>query len=281
MAGLSANGPLTVVEPHASRDHTERMFRMLGVPIEEWTEPDGAHGVSLSGPIDALPAFDFDLPSDPSSAAFIAGAAAIVPGSLVTIPHVCLNPGRVGFFSVLEDMGAAVMFTKEDERAGEPVGTVRIAYAPLRGTSIGGKTVPAMIDEFPILAVVATQAQGAVRVRDARELRYKESNRIEALARELNKMGAGMEPTEDGFVIKGPVKLKGAKVHAGGDHRLAMSLAVAGFIAEGSTLIEGAHAVDDSFPGFAETFRGLGATIDDHRIDISHGHNREPYGAQP
>jgi 3-phosphoshikimate 1-carboxyvinyltransferase len=178
-------------------------------------------------------------------------------------------------------MGAAVMFTKEDERAGEPVGTVRIAYAPLRGTSIGGKTVPAMIDEFPILAVVATQAQGAVRVRDARELRYKESNRIEALARELNKMGAGMEPTEDGFVIKGPVKLKGAKVHAGGDHRLAMSLAVAGFIAEGSTLIEGAHAVDDSFPGFAETFRGLGATIDDHRIDISHGHNREPYGAQP
>jgi 3-phosphoshikimate 1-carboxyvinyltransferase len=144
---------------------------------------------------------------------------------------------------------------------GEPVGTIRVTNSRLEGTTISGSTVARMIDEFPVLAVAATQAHGITCVRDAIELRYKESNRIETLAQELNKMGAGIEPTDDGFVVRGPVRLTGSVVSGRGDHRLAMSLAVAGLVADGETIVEGWEVIRESFPSFLYIMKQLGANI--------------------
>jgi 3-phosphoshikimate 1-carboxyvinyltransferase len=259
LAGLFTDGPTRVVEPHRSRDHTERMLRGLGVDVQEWEDPQGRHVAEVSTGVSSLPPLDLDLPSDPSSAAFLIVAGLIVPEAELRLPSVCLNPARTGLFNVLESMAGKIDVGSVSASNGEPVGNLTIRPCRLTGTDVSGALVTRMIDEFPILAVAATQAHGLTVVSDAQELRLKESDRITALAEELNKMGAGIEPKPDGFTIRGPVALKGAIVDARGDHRLAMSLAVAGLVAEGETVIRGWKVLADSFPDFPQTLVRLGA----------------------
>jgi len=262
LAGLFSEGPTSVTEPHPSRDHTERMLRSMGVPVEESFHDDGSHEVRIPGPVTSLPPLDVRLASDPSSAAFLVVAGLIVPHSAVMIPGICLNPGRTGLFEVLNSMGALLTVNGQSEMNGEFVGTVTASTSELRGVLVDGSTVTRMIDEFPIFAVAATQAHGVTTVRDAAELRLKESDRITALAEELNKMGAGIETSGDGFRVRGPVRLKGARVNGRGDHRLAMTLAVAGLVAEGETVITGWEALTDSFPDFPPVLNRLGARLE-------------------
>jgi len=262
LAGLFCEGPTRVIEPHVSRDHTERMFRSLGLSVEQSEDELGRHVVTLAGGVTALPARDLDLASDPSSAAFLTVAGLLVPDSSVRMPNLCLNPGRTGLFEVLQAMGADLTLEIGADSSGEPAGTVTARESRLRGVEIKGPVVTRMIDEFPILAVAATQASGTTVVRDAQELRLKESDRIQALADELNKMGAGIEPLPGGFIIRGPTALQGAVVDARGDHRLGMSLTVAGLVARGETHIQGWDVIRDSFPDFPQLLRRLGGNLE-------------------
>jgi 3-phosphoshikimate 1-carboxyvinyltransferase len=261
LAGLFSDGPTTVSEPSSSRDHTERMLRSLGVNLEEWHDETGRHWVKMAGGVETLPGLDLRLPSDPSSAAFLAVAATLVPDSHVRIPGVCVNPGRSGLFSVLTEMGGRIEMTPVQGDHAEPSADLAVSSQTLSGVTVGGSTVPAMIDEFPIFAVAATQAHGDTVVRDAAELRLKESDRIDALVGELRTMGANIESAEDGFVVRGPSRLKGAAVNARGDHRLAMSLAVAGLVADGETVVHGWEIMNDSFPEFPQVLKQLGADV--------------------
>jgi len=262
LAGLFCQGPTTVIEPHISRDHTERMFRKLGISVEQSEDDQRRHVVRLSGGITGLPPMDLDLASDPSSAAFLTVAGLLVPGSSIRVPNLCLNPGRTGLFEVLQSMGAALHIVIESDSIGEPVGTLTVRGSRLSGVEINGSMVTRMIDEFPILAVAASQASGVTVVRDAQELRLKESDRIQTLAEELNKMGACVETLPDGFAIRGPAALRGAVVNARGDHRLGMSLAVAGLVAGGETRIQGWQVIRDSFPDLPLILKRLGANVE-------------------
>jgi 3-phosphoshikimate 1-carboxyvinyltransferase len=279
LAGLFAEGEMVVHEPGPSRDHTERMLRQFGVEVEAKAEvkveaeAKGA-AVRLRGG-QRLIAGDEPLciPGDFSSAAFPLVAAAIVPGSEITLTGVGVNPTRTGLHDLLAEMGAelddatrntqhATRNTQHDSSAvGEPIGDILIRSGDLRGVEVGGDLVVRAIDEFPIFAVAATQAVGVTTIRDAAELRVKESDRIASVATELRKMGARVEEQPDGMVIHGPTPLTGAVVESHGDHRLAMALAVAGLAAHGATVVRGAEAINDSFPGFVETMQALGADV--------------------
>lgn len=261
LAGLYTSGYTTVIEPHASRDHTERLLRDMGVPLDCWTGADGRHIVEMINGVDHLPPLDMDIPGDPSSAAFLLVAGLLVGDGEIVVEDVCLNPGRIGLLEVLQSMGADLTFSRTGETHGEPTGSVTARSGDLHGTGVSGPLVPRMIDEFPILAVAATQARGVTTISEAAELRLKESDRITALADELNRMGADIMTTPDGFVVTGPKRLHAARVNARGDHRLAMSLIVAGLIAEGETKVEGWEAIQDSFPHFLEVMTGLGAHL--------------------
>ncbi len=261
LAGLYSDGPTMVVEPHPSRDHTERLLISLGAPIEHGKDGHG-DAVTLYPDGFTLPALNLKLPSDPSSAAFLLVAGLLVPDCAIEISDVCLNPGRIGLFEVLDSMNAHIKVSAESERNGEPTGTLSARSSALQGATIDGVLVTRMIDEFPILAVAATQAEGITIVRDAKELRFKETDRIETVAQELGKMGAVMETQPDGFRIRGPVQLKGAVVNGRGDHRIAMSLAVAGLVATGETVIEGWEIIRESFPEFLNILKQLGAGVE-------------------
>jgi 3-phosphoshikimate 1-carboxyvinyltransferase len=262
LAGLFCKGTTEVSEPHTSRDHTERMLRQLGVEIEERIDPEGRHVVVMHDGVPSLPPFEVDLLSDPSSAAFLLVAGALVPGSEIEIPQVCVNPGRIGLIQVLGEMGASLRIDPSQNLVGsEPAADLHVRSGDLSAVTVEGSVVTSMIDEFPIFAVAATQAGGATVVKDAGELRVKESDRIQALCEELSKLGARIEPKPDGFVVHGPVQLKGATVSGRGDHRLAMSLAVAGLVADGETVVEGWRVIEDSFPGFPDLLKGLGADV--------------------
>jgi 3-phosphoshikimate 1-carboxyvinyltransferase len=201
------------------------------------------------------------VPGDLSSAAFLIVAAALVGGSKVRITGVGLNPTRTGLLDILRQMGAWISVEDEDIQGGEPVGTLVVRGGDLTAVEIGGEVVVRAIDEFPILAVAATQAEGTTIIRDAAELRVKEVDRISLVAQELGKLGAGIEETPDGMIVNGPVRLHGAAVSSHGDHRLGMALAVAGLVAEGETQILDAGCIADSFPGFAQTLIQLGAEV--------------------
>ena len=256
LAALNAQGETVVREPAPCRDHTERLLRRLGVPLEM------AGGVIRCRPATQWPGADFELPGDISSAAFLLVAATLVPGSEVVVCDTGVNPTRAAVIDVLRAMGGRVEVTGlRDTAGGEPQANLAVRPAGLRGVEIGGAIIPNLIDELPILAVAATQAQGTTLVRDAAELRVKETDRIAALAEELTAMGASFTSTPDGFVVEGPTPLRGAKVDSHGDHRTAMALAVAGLVARGETVIRGAEAIDKSFPGFAATLRALGAGV--------------------
>lgn len=252
IAGLIASGDTTVVEPAPSRDHTERMMRYLGIHLE-------SSGLSLTvrgG--QEFQARDMSIPGDLSSAAFPIVLAAVKPGSVVTIKHICLNPTRTAILNVLKRMGATINITMtESPDYFEPVGDITVKGSELKGTVIAGSEIPNVIDELPILAVAAAMAEGKTEVRDAKELRVKETDRIAAICKNMKLLGAMVEELPDGFVITGPAKLKGGRFGCFGDHRIAMSMTVAGYCAEGETTVEDTACIDTSFPGFMETIKNI------------------------
>jgi 3-phosphoshikimate 1-carboxyvinyltransferase len=256
LAALQADGPTIIHEPGPSRDHSERLLRSLGVSVV-----NDNNTVTLTPPAKPLAAFEATVPGDISSAAFVFAAAALVPNSEVTVTNVGVNDTRTGILDALVAMGGDVTISNVREVNGEPIADITVKSSELRGITVDGDLVVRMIDEFPIFAVLASQAQGETVVREAEELRVKESDRIGSLASELRKLGVQIDERPDGFVIAGPTRLRGAVVDSHGDHRLAMSLAVAGLIAEGETTVTRAEAYRESFPNFVDLIHGLGGTV--------------------
>jgi 3-phosphoshikimate 1-carboxyvinyltransferase len=262
LAGLQATGKTCITEPALSRDHTERMLRFLGAPVvadasarRVVVDPSGWSGRLVPAPV--------EVPGDLSSAAFLLVAAAIVPGSDVTVEHVGLNPTRTGVLDALRAMAADIAVAPTGEAMGEPVGRVRVrGHGSLRAARIAGELALRSIDEIPALAVAAALADGRSEFADLAELRVKESDRIAAIARELRRAGVAVEESADGFVVVGSAHTRplGGKVAADRDHRIAMAGAVLGLLAEQPTEIP-AEDIATSFPSFAETLRALGATI--------------------
>lgn len=251
LAGLSAEGVTRITEPHRSRDHTERLFRHFGIPIQE----DGSAVVLPGRPSVGWPGKELPLPGDLSAAAFFVVGASIVPGSDLTITGVGINPTRTGVLEALTEMGADIQVLNRREQAGEPVADLRVRSATLHGIRVGAEQIPETIDEFPILCVAAALAEGETTITGAQELRVKESDRIATMTMELEKMGAAITETPDGLIIQGAGarktrRLRGASCHSHGDHRVAMSLAIAGLVADAPTRIEDAGCIDTSFPGF-------------------------------
>lgn len=252
LAGLQAEGETVVYEPELSRDHTERMLRSFGVEVESF-----AGGVRVRGGQQLVSPGDVHVPGDISSAAFLLAAAAIVPDSHLMIRNVGINPTRTGIIDVLQQMGANLTLHNEREVNGEPVADIEIKYAPLTAVEIGGAMIPRLIDEVPVIAVLATQAEGTTIIRDAAELKVKETNRIDTVVAELRKFGAVIEPTEDGMRIQGRTALSGAVCDSHGDHRIGMAMAIAGLVADGATGITQTEAVNVSFPGFFELIQTI------------------------
>jgi 3-phosphoshikimate 1-carboxyvinyltransferase len=251
LAGLQAEGETRILGGRSSRDHTERMLLLMGADLT--FEGEDAMTIRNS----RLQAREVDIPGDISSAAFILAAAVLVPGSRLKLSGVGLNPTRAGFLSVLNSMGALVMESNYRETDNEPRGDLEVGEARLNGVDVEGWRIPAMIDEVPLLAVLGCRARGETVVRGAGELRVKESDRITAVCGELAKMGANITETPDGFAVRGPVSLRGARVDSRGDHRIAMALAVAALCADGETVISGWECANISFPGFEKTLSDL------------------------
>jgi 3-phosphoshikimate 1-carboxyvinyltransferase len=254
LAALQTTGESAISEPLPSRNHTEIMLPAFG---GHYTQ-DGLT-IRLSGP-QHLKGTHVEVPGDISSAAFPLAAALIVPGSSVHLHRVGVNPTRIGLLTTVQDMGADVTWQAPDA-VGEPMATVTVRQGHLQGVAVPVERIPLMIDELPILAVIASQAEGQTIVTGAEELRVKESDRISRLVELLRPFGVDITERPDGWIVNGPTKLKGATVTCWGDHRLAMSAAVAGLIADGETVIQDADAIQTSFPGFAELMQGLGADV--------------------
>ena len=251
LAGLMVKGKTTVTEPALSRDHSERMLQAFGAEIAVDSE---THSVTITGQPN-LKGQNVVVPGDISSAAFWLVAAAIVPGSELLITNVGVNPTRTGVLEALEMMSADI--TQENTRivAGEPVADLRVKHSQLKACTIEGNLIPRLIDEIPILAVAAAFAQGTTTIKDAAELRVKESDRIAAMTTELSKMGAKISELADGLEITGGADLTGATVESYGDHRIAMSLAIASLMAKGKTTINHAEAASISYPEFVSTLQ--------------------------
>ena len=251
LAGLHARGTTTVNEPHLSRDHTERMLADFGVIVNR-----AGLSVSLDGG-KVLHGSEVRVPGDFSSSAFFIGAALIVPNSELTIKNAGLNPTRTGMLAILKHTGAKIEIEPYQQKSSEPVGDINVFTSRLNGIEIPPDLVPKLIDEVPILAVIATQAKGTTKLTGAKELRVKESDRLNAIVNNLSLMGVQIEELEDGFIIEGQQKLKGAVVDSYGDHRIAMAFAVAGLIAEGETQIKNSECVEISMPNFFETLQEI------------------------
>lgn len=258
LAGLRAEGETEVGEIYSSRDHTERMLDAFGAELERSGVAETCiHRTRIKGG-QRLQGCPVHVPADFSAAAFFLVAALLLPGSDLIIEHTGINPTRIGLLEALAQGGAHVHYESISEVAGEPVASLRVRPQTLRGMQISGALVPRLIDEVPVLAVAATQAHGETMIADAAELHVKESDRIRALAEELTKMGASIEALPDGLRIEGPTPLRGTLVHSHGDHRIAMSLAVAGMIAQkGETIIQDAECINTSFPDFSEVMNML------------------------
>lgn len=260
LAGLAADAPLTVVEPGPSRDHTERLLRSMGVAIDT---DGGRHAVTVQPPAAPLRPLCTNLPGDFSSAAFFIVAATITPGSDVRIENVGLNPTRTGLLDALTAMGADITIERRSESGGEPLGDIRVRAAPLRGLVVEGDLVVRMIDEFPAFAVAAAHADGRTTVRDAVELRHKESDRVSVLCTELTRVGIAIRESRDGFELEGG-GVGGGVASACGDHRLAMSLALAGLASRAPVTVEGADILAESFPAFLCRLVTLGGRLLTH-----------------
>jgi len=250
LCGLYADGVTTITEPNKSRDHTERMLRFFGVTVKE----EGLR-VGIPGKQPLRATGTLEIPADISSAAFFMVAACIVPGSDILIRNVGVNPTRTGIIDVLTSMGADISLLSPREQAGEPVADIRIRYRGLHAATVQGDGIPRSIDEIPVIAVAAATASGKTIIKDAAELRVKESDRIAAIATGLRKMGAVVTELPDGLEIIGRERLNGATCESYGDHRIAMSLAVAGLTATGQTVVRDAEWIETSFPGFERMLR--------------------------
>lgn len=250
LAGAFAEGTTVLRGLIHSRDHTERMFPYFGVTINARRDAIVIEGGQRWHAADVI------VPGDPSTAAFWIAAATIVPGSEIELTNILLNPTRIGFIDVLRRMGANIE-TSLTSRKPEPVGNLRVRSAALQATTVTGDEIPALIDEVPLLAILAAFAEGATAIRGAQELRVKESDRIETVAANLRAMGARLETLEDGFVIPGPQRLHGARIASHGDHRIAMAFSIAALAAGGTTQIENAECASVSYPDFYETLERL------------------------
>jgi 3-phosphoshikimate 1-carboxyvinyltransferase len=254
LAGLSADGATTVVEPVPSRDHTERMLRMCGVTVES----NGPEVTVHPGPIEP---FGLRVPGDLSSAAFFLALAASRPGWRIRCPRVGLNPGRTGILAVLEALGAQVLVDERDPAGGvEPVGDIEVRGATLHGITVSGELTVRCIDELPVIAVLASQAEGDTEIRDAGELRHKESDRIAMLETGLRLLGVRCESSADSLSIHGPVRLRAAHLDSAGDHRFAMAWAIAAALVPAAgdvSVIDGADAAAVSYPGFFSDLASL------------------------
>jgi 3-phosphoshikimate 1-carboxyvinyltransferase len=251
LAGLFARGWTTVIEPMASRDHTERMLKYFGAALEI-----SENTISIQGQ-QQLSGKTLKVPGDISSAAFFLVAGAITQDSEITVKDVGVNPTRTGILEALEKMGANLKIKNRRVVCGEPVADIEVRSSSLRGTVIAGDLIPRLIDEIPVLAVAAAAASGETVITDAAELKVKESNRLAVVAEELRKFGVDIEEIADGLVIKGGRPLKGAVCNSHGDHRIAMAMTVAGLIAIGRSVIRGAECVNISFPDFYYVLNSL------------------------
>ena len=252
LAGLGASGNTSVKEPILSRDHTEKMLLGLGANIS--TNELTTTISQLKAP---LSAFELSVPGDPSTAAFFAAAAALVPNSEIILNRVLRNPTRIGFYGTLQKMGAGMDCLKTWEEAGETIGNLKVIQQSLKGIFITKDDVPGLIDELPIIAILATQAHGRTEVRGAVELRVKECDRIHAVCKNLKKMGADIEELEDGFIINGPTKLKGAKIETFHDHRIAMAFTIAGLVSDGDIILDHPICASISYPEFYDELERL------------------------
>lgn len=244
LAGLLAEGVTTLTEPLKSRDHTERMLQHLGIPLHTQGET-----VSLEGRI-SFEGASLSVPGDISAAAFFLVAGSIVPDSEILLPRVGVNPERTGILEILHQMGANIEVNNPRDESGEPVADLLVKSASLEGVHLGPQQIPKTIDELPILCIAAAVAKGETRVTGAQELRVKETDRIKAMATELGRLSVPVEETHDGLCIKGEATIQEGKCISYGDHRIAMSLAVAGLLANGPVLIDDVACVETSFPGF-------------------------------
>lgn len=245
LGGLFANGSTTVIEPTISRDHTERMLTSFGVAVER-------EGTAVTVKPGILQGQHISVPGDISSAAFFIVAAAAKPGAHLVIKNVGLNPTRTGIIDVMREMGANIEIDNMRQLAGEEAGDIVVHGSVLHGIEIKGEMVPRLIDEIPVLAVAAALAEGVTSIRDASELKVKESNRLAAIVTEMKKMGVEIKELPDGMEIVGPNKLQGASINSYHDHRIAMAMAVCGLFAEGKTVISDSACIDISFPGFGD-----------------------------
>ncbi|WP_343208287.1 3-phosphoshikimate 1-carboxyvinyltransferase [Anaerolentibacter hominis] len=253
LAGLYARGETSVTEPFLSRNHTELMLQYFGVSVR-------TVGTTASvSPVSGLTGREVAVPGDISSAAYFIAAALIVPGSELLIKNVGINPTRDGILKVCAQMGADITLQNRREGTGEPSADLLVRSTELTGTTIGGSLIPTLIDELPVLAVLACFAKGRTIIRDAQELKVKESNRIDVMVNNLRLMGADVSATEDGMIINGGRELHGAVIDSRMDHRIAMTFAVAALAASGETEIAGAECVNISYPGF---YQDLARTIE-------------------
>lgn len=249
LAGLYADSPVSVTEPVLSRNHTELMLGSFGADISSELHADGSATASVS-PCAELYGQKIQVPGDISSAAYFIAAGLLVPGSRLLVKNVGINPTRAGFLEICRKMGADIGYLNRQSQGGEETADLLVTPKPLTGTVIEGAVIPSLIDEIPILAVVAAFAEGTTVIRDAAELKVKETNRIQTVTENLLAMGAEIIPTEDGMIIHGTGALKGTQIQSHLDHRIAMAFSVAALAAEGTTTILDSQCVDVSYPGF-------------------------------
>jgi 3-phosphoshikimate 1-carboxyvinyltransferase len=254
IASLRAEGVVRLGGAVDSRDHTERLFDYLELPLRRENS-----GLTLE-PVEAVPPFDLTVPGDISSAAFFI-ASALVCGRELLVEKCGLNPTRLGFIDVLKRMGARIETEETHRSGGEPVGNLRVLPGPIHGVDVAAAEIPSCIDEIPLLAGLAAFAEGTTRVRGAEELRHKESDRLAAVSRLLTALGGGIDLSRDGFTVEGPQSLKSGRVDSGGDHRMAMAAASLSPGIPGGVAVQGFEAAEVSFPDFVGTFRELGGEV--------------------
>lgn len=251
LASLYANSPSKIIEKNKSRNHTEIMLKSFGADID-------VNGQEIYvNPVQNLCSEDIFVPGDISSAAFFIAGASLLKGSEVLIKNVGLNETRTGILDVLEDMGGDYEVLNKKYVCGELMGDILVRHSNLNSTTIDSKLIPRLIDEIPIIAVMATQAEGTTIIKDAKELKVKESNRISSVVSNLKKMGADIEELDDGMIIKGPTKLRGCSIESFSDHRIAMAFSIASLVASGNTNIDNTSCIEISFPNFYDTLKQI------------------------
>lgn len=257
LAGLYADGETSVTEPSLSRNHTELMLKEFGADLHTTHELDSPKATAIIRPCEELYGQKITVPGDISSAAYFIAAGLLVPDSEILIKNTGINPTRAGILKVCEDMGGDITLLNQRVEGGEPIADILVRTSQLHGVTIEGDIIPTLIDEIPVIAVMAAMAEGTTFIRDAAELKVKETDRIETVTDNLKAMGCDVLPTDDGMIIKGGKPLHGATIHTLLDHRIAMAFSIAALVAEGNTKILDSHCVDVSYPTFYDTFEGL------------------------